>query len=240
MAKHGKKYLAAAAKVDPNHGYAPDEAVALVKQTSITSFDGTVEVHMRLGVDPRHADQQVRDVVVLPHGLGKSVRVLVFAQSEGAALAREAGADVVADDDETLAKIQAGWTDFDVAIATPDVMGKVGRLGRVLGPRGLMPNPKAGTVVPAQDLPRVIRESKAGRVEFRVDKTSNVHVPIGKISFDEKQLYDNLGALMEAVKKARPSASKGTYIKRITLTSTMGPGIKLDPTQAQSMEEAHE
>jgi len=240
MAKHGKKYLAAAAKVDPNHGYAPDEAVALVKQTSITSFDGTVEVHMRLGVDPRHADQQVRDVVVLPHGLGKSVRVLVFAQSEGATLAREAGADVVADDDETLAKIQAGWTDFDVAIATPDVMGKVGRLGRVLGPRGLMPNPKAGTVVPAQDLPRVIRESKAGRVEFRVDKTSNVHVPIGKISFDEKQLYDNLGALMEAVKKARPSASKGTYIKRITLTSTMGPGIKLDPTQAQSMEETHE
>jgi large subunit ribosomal protein L1 len=239
MAKHGKKYLAAAAKVDPNHWYAPDEAVALVKQTSITSFDGTVEVHMRLGVDPRHADQQVRDVVVLPHGLGKSVRVLVFAQSEGAALAREAGADVVADDDETLAKIQAGWTEFDVAIATPDVMGKVGRLGRVLGPRGLMPNPKAGTVVPAQDLPRVIRESKAGRVEFRVDKTSNVHVPIGKISFDEKQLYDNLGALMEAVKKARPSASKGTYIKRITLTSTMGPGIKLDPTQAQSME-AHE
>jgi large subunit ribosomal protein L1 len=239
MAKHGKKYLAAAAKVDPNHWYAPDEAVALVKQTSITSFDGTVEVHMRLGVDPRHADQQVRDVVVLPHGLGKSVRVLVFAQSEGAALAREAGADVVADDDETLAKIQAGWTEFDVAIATPDVMGKVGRLGRVLGPRGLMPNPKAGTVVPAQDLPRVIRESKAGRVEFRVDKTSNVHVPIGKISFDEKQLFDNLGALMEAVKKARPSASKGTYIKRITLTSTMGPGIKLDPTQAQSME-AHE
>jgi large subunit ribosomal protein L1 len=239
MAKHGKKYLAAAAKVDPNHWYAPDEAVALVKQTSITSFDGTVEVHMRLGVDPRHADQQVRDVVVLPHGLGKSVRVLVFAQSEGAALAREAGADVVADDDETLAKIQAGWTEFDVAIATPDVMGKVGRLGRVLGPRGLMPNPKAGTVVPAQDLPRVIRESKAGRVEFRVDKTSNVHVPIGKVSFGEEQLYDNLGALMEAVKKARPSASKGTYLKRITLTSTMGPGIKLDPTQAQSME-AHE
>jgi len=236
MAKHGKKYLAAAAKVDPNHWYAPDEAVALVKQTSITSFDGTVEVHMRLGVDPRHADQQVRDVVVLPRGLGKSVRVLVFAQSEGAALAREAGADVVADDDETLAKIQAGWTEFDVAIATPDVMGKVGRLGRVLGPRGLMPNPKAGTVVPAQDLPRVIRESKAGRVEFRVDKTSNVHVPIGKISFGEKQLYDNLGALMEAIKKARPSASKGTFIKRITLTSTMGPGIKLDPTQAQSME----
>jgi large subunit ribosomal protein L1 len=157
MAKHGKKYLAAAAKVDPNQAYAPETAVALVKETSITKFDGTVEVHMRLGVDPRHADQQVRDVVVLPHGLGKTVRVLVFAQGEGATLARDGGADVVADDDETLTRIQQGWTEFDVAIATPDVMGKVGRLGRVLGPRGLMPNPKAGTVVPAEDLPRVIR-----------------------------------------------------------------------------------
>lgn len=236
MAKHGKKYLAAAAKVERDHWYTPAEAVALVKETSITNFDATVELHMRLGVDPRHADQQVRDVVVLPHGLGKSVRVLVFAQGEGAALAREAGADVVADDDQTLAKIQAGWTEFDVAISTPDVMGKVGRLGRVLGPRGLMPNPKAGTVVPAEDLPRVIREAKAGRVEFRVDKTSNLHVPIGKASFDEKKLYENLAALMEAVKKARPAAAKGTYIKRITLTTTMGPGIKLDPIQAQSME----
>jgi large subunit ribosomal protein L1 len=236
MAKHGKKYLAAAAKVDPNQAYDPAIAVGLVKETSITKFDGTVEVHMRLGVDPRHADQQVRDVVVLPNGLGKTVRVLVFAQGEGAALAREAGADVVADDDETLARIQQGWTEFDVAIATPDVMGKVGRLGRVLGPRGLMPNPKAGTVVPAEDLPRVIREAKAGRVEFRVDKTSNLHVPIGKVSFEQKKLYENLAALMEAVKKARPSAAKGTYIKRITLTSTMGPGIKLDPVQAQNME----
>lgn len=236
MAKHGKKYLTAAAKIDQNKNYDPAEAVALVKDTSITKFDGTVEVHLRLGVDPRHADQQVRDVVVLPNGLGKSVRVLVFAQGEGATLAREAGADVVADDDETLSRIQGGWTDFDVAIATPDVMGKVGRLGRVLGPRGLMPNPKAGTVVPAEDLPRVIHESKAGRVEFRVDKTSNLHVPIGKISFDQKKLYENLAALMEAIKKAKPSAAKGTYIKRITLTSTMGPGIKLDPIQAQSME----
>jgi large subunit ribosomal protein L1 len=236
MAKHGKKYLAAAAKVDPNQAYAPETAVALVRETSITKFDGTVEVHMRLGVDPRHADQQVRDVVVLPHGLGKTVRVLVFAQGEGATLARDGGADVVADDDETLTRIQQGWTEFDVAIATPDVMGKVGRLGRVLGPRGLMPNPKAGTVVPAEDLPRVIREAKAGRVEFRVDKTSNLHVPIGKVSFEQKKLFENLAALMEAVKKARPSAAKGIYIKRITLTSTMGPGIKLDPTQAQSME----
>jgi large subunit ribosomal protein L1 len=235
MAKHGKKYLAALAKVDINHWYTPEEAVALVKETHFVNFDSTVEVHMRLGVDPRHADQQVRDVVVLPHGLGKSVRVLVFAQGDGATLAREAGADVVADDDETIAKIQAGWTDFDVAIATPDLMGKVGRLGRVLGPRGLMPNPKAGTVVPAEDLPRVINESKAGRVEFRVDKTANLHIPIGKASFAEKQLYENLAALMEAIKKARPASVKGAFIKRITLTSTMGPGIKLDPNQAQSM-----
>jgi len=236
MAKHGKKYLAAAAKVDENRAYPPAEAVALVKDTHFTKFDSTVEIHLRLGVDPRHADQQVRDVVVLPHGLGKAVRVLVFAQGEGATLAREAGADFVADDDEALARIQGGWTDFDVAIATPDLMGKVGRLGRVLGPRGLMPNPKAGTVVPAEDLPRVINESKAGRVEFRVDKTANLHVPIGKASFTKEQLYDNLAALMEAIKKARPATAKGSYIRRITLTSTMGPGIKLDLTQAQSMD----
>ncbi len=186
MSKQGKKYLAAAAKVDRGQNYTPDEAIALAKQTSITSFDSTVELHIRLGVDPRHADQQVRDVVVLPHGLGKSVRVLVFAQSDGAALAREAGADIVADDDETIAKIQGGWTEFDVAIATPDMMGKVGRLGRILGPRGLMPNPKAGTVVAPEDIPRVVNESKAGRVEFRTDKTANLHVPIGKVSFSEK------------------------------------------------------
>lgn len=235
MAKHGKKYLAALAQVEQDRFYTPEEAVALAKETTITKFDSTVEVHMRLGVDPRHADQQVRDVCVLPHGLGKTVRVLVFAQAEGATLAREAGADFVADDDEMINKIQAGWTDFDVAIATPDMMGKAGRLGRVLGPRGLMPNPKAGTVVPAEDLPRVIEEAKAGRVEFRVDKTSNLHVPIGKASFSAKQLYDNLAALMDAVKKARPAAAKGTYIKRVTLTTTMGPGIKMDPIQAQNM-----
>ncbi len=236
MSKHGKKYQAAAAKVDRTKEYSPSEAVALAKETSTTSFDATVELHIRLGVDPRHADQQVRDVVVLPHGLGKTVRVLVFAQGEGASLAREAGADMVADDDETIAKIQAGWTDFDVAIATPDMMGKVGRLGRILGPRGLMPNPKAGTVVPAEDIPRVVNESKAGRVEFRVDKTANLHVPIGKVSFDEGMLYDNLAALMEGVKKARPASSKGTYIRRITLTTTMGPGIKIDANQSQVME----
>lgn len=235
MTKHGKKYLAAAAKVDPNKAYTSEEAVALVKETSISKFDGTVEVHIRLGVDPRHADQQVRDVVVLPHGLGKTVRVMVFAQGEGATLARNAGADFVADDNETIAKIQGGWTDFDVAIATQDMMGQVGRLGKVLGPRGLMPSPKAGTVVSAEDLPRVIEEAKAGRVEFRVDKTANLHVPIGKVSFDQKQLFENFSALMEAVRKARPASTKGIYVRRITLTSTMGPGIKVDPAQAQSL-----
>lgn len=235
MAKHGKQYLAALAKIDGEKAYTPREAVALAKETSYVKFDSTVEVHIRLGVDPRHADQQVRDVVVLPHGLGKTVRVIVFAQGEGAQAAREAGADYVADDDELIQKIQGGWTDFDVAIATPDMMGKVGRLGRILGPRGLMPNPRAGTVVPAEDIQRVIEESKAGRVEFRVDRTSNLHIPIGKVSFDEKKLYENLAALMDAIKKARPAAAKGTYVRRVTVTTTMGPGIKVDPLQAQSM-----
>jgi large subunit ribosomal protein L1 len=236
MPKHGKKYMAASAKVDRNQLYTPADAIALAKDTSTVGFDATVEVHFRLGVDPRHADQQVRDVVVLPHGLGKTVRVLVFAQGDGANIARESGADFVADDDAFITRIQGGWTDFDVAIATPDMMGKVGRLGRILGPRGLMPNPKAGTVVPAEDIARVVRESKAGRVEFRVDKTSNLHVPIGKVSFPQEKLYDNLAALMEAVKKAKPAAAKGTYIKRVTLTTTMGPGVKVDPVQSQSME----
>ena len=238
MAKHGKKYLAAAAKVDRDREYNPQEAIALVKETSITSFDATIELHIRLGIDPRHADQQVRSVVVLPHGTGKTVRVVVFAQGDGATLAREVGADYVADDDELIKKIQNGWTDFDVAIATPDMMGKVGRLGRVLGPRGLMPNPKAGTVVSAEDIPRVVNESKAGRVEFRVDKTSNLHVSIGKVSFDEIQIYENMTALMEAVKKARPASSKGTYVRRVTLTTTMGPGIKVDPIQSLAMEDS--
>ncbi len=236
MTKHGKKFNKAAEQVDPTALYNPAQAISLVKKNAFAKFDETVEVHLRLGVDPRHADQQVRDVVVLPHGLGKTVRVLVFAQGEGAALAREAGADHVADSDEMVNKIQAGWTDFDVAIATPDMMGKVGRLGRVLGPRGLMPNPKAGTVVPAEDLPRVINESKAGRVEFRVDKTANIHVPIGKASFDEKMLYENLAIFMEAIKRARPAAAKGIYIRRVSICSTMGPGVRVDPNLAQSME----
>lgn len=236
MAKHGKKYLAAKAKIDPEKNYNPKEAIALVKETSTTSFDATVEIHLRMGLDPRQADQMVRDVVVLPNGLGKTIRVLVFAQGEGAAKAQEAGADYIADSDEMINKIQGGWTDFDVAIATPDMMGKAGRLGRVLGPRGLMPNPKAGTVVPAEDLPRVIKEAKAGRVEFRLDKTANLHVPIGKVSFEQGKLYENLYALMEAIKRAKPAAAKGTYIRRATLTSTMGPGIKLDTNQVQVME----
>ena len=235
MAKHGKKNLAAREKVVIGQTYSPREALELVKETSITNFDATVEVHMRMGLDPRQADQQVRDVVVLPNGLGKTVRILVFAQGEGARLAQEAGADYVADSDEWINKIQAGFTDFDVAIATPDMMGKAGRLGRVLGPRGLMPNPKAGTVVNPEDLPRAIQEAKAGRVEFRLDKTANLHVPIGKVSFEAEKLYDNLGALMDAIKKARPAAAKGSYIRRITLSSTMGPGIKVDLNSAMNM-----
>jgi len=207
MSKHGKKYNQALAKIDREKIYQPEEAIALAKETSSTNFDATVELHIRLGVDTRHADQQVRDVVVLPHGLGKTVRVLVFAQAEGAAAAREAGADNVADDDEMIKKIQDGWTDFDVAIATPDMMGQVGRLGRVLGPRGLMPNPKAGTVVAPEDIGRAVNEAKAGRVEFRTDKTANLHVPIGKVSFAE-----------------------------VTITTTMGPGIRIDPLQSMAMD----
>jgi large subunit ribosomal protein L1 len=235
MAKHGKKYIAARAKVDNNTFYEPVKAVELAKETSYSKFDATVEVHLRMGLDPRQADQQVRDVVVLPNGLGKTVRVLVFAQGEGATRANEAGADFVADSDEWIAKIQGGWTDFDVAIATPDMMSKAGRLGRVLGPRGLMPNPKAGTVVPAEDLPRVIRDAKAGRVEFRLDKTANIHVPIGKASFTVEKLTENLDALMDAIKKAKPSGAKGSYIRRITIAATMGPGVKVDSLLAQTM-----
>jgi large subunit ribosomal protein L1 len=231
MRKHGKNYREQATKVDQDKNYAPKEAVALAKATSYAKFNATVETHIRLGVDPKHADQNVRDVVVLPHGLGKTVRVLVFADGEGARLAKDNGADYVADDD-LIKKIQEGWSEFDVAIATPEQMGKVGRLGRVLGPRGLMPNPKTGTVVPVTDLPRVIKESKAGRVEFRVDKTGNLHVPIGKVSFSEQQLYDNFTALMTAVVKAKPASAKGTYLRKVVVTTTMGPGVKVDALAA--------
>ena len=238
MPKQGKNYRAAMARVVIEKQYPPREAVARAKVDAAQVGHVVVEVHMRTALDPRQADQQVRDVVVLPNGLGKTVRVLVFAAGEGAAAARAAGADVVADDDETLKKIEGGMTDFDVAIATPDVMGRVGRLGRVLGPRGLMPNPKAGTVVPAQDIGRAIREAKAGRVEFRLDKTANIHVVIGKASFTAEKLYENFAALMEAINKARPSGAKGVYIKRIVVNATMGPGIKVDPNAALSVEAA--
>ena len=231
MHKYGKKYREQVAKIEPNKAYEPAQAIALARATSYAKFNATMEVHMHLGVDPKHADQNVRDVVVLPHGLGKVVRVLVFADGEGGRLAQEAGADIIADD-ETIKRIQEGWAEFDVAVATPEMMGKVGRLGRVLGPRGLMPNPKTGTVVPAADLPRAIRESKAGRVEFRVDKTGNLHVPIGKVSFTEAQLTDNLAALMQAVMKAKPASAKGVYLKKVVVTATMGPGVRVDANSA--------
>ena len=233
MPKRGRKYEEAAAKIDRSKLYSRKEAVDLLKETVTTKFDPTVEVHARLGVDPRHADQQVRDVVVLPHGLGKSVRVLVFAEGEDATRAEEAGADIIADA-ETIKKIQDGWTDFDVAIAVPSMMGQVGRLGRVLGPRGLMPNPRAGTVAPGEDLPRLIEEAKAGRVEFRIDRTSNIHAPFGKASFSEEQLLDNLQVILDSIKRARPASAKGAYVKTLTLTNTMGPGIKVDPSEALS------
>ena len=231
MPKRGRKYLSVVSKVDRDKYYTRDEAIKLIKETVYTKFDPTVEVHMRLGVDPRHADQQVRDVVNLPHGLGKTVRVLVFAEGEDARLAQEAGADIIADD-EVIKNIQNGWTDFDVAIAVPSMMGKVGRLGRILGPRGLMPNPRAGTVAPGSDLHRLIQESKAGRVEFRVDRTANLHAPIGKASFSEVQLRENLQSFLDAVRRARPSAVKGAYVRKITLANTMGPGIHVDTLEA--------
>lgn len=236
MPKRGKKYKEAVAKVDRLKLYEPREALDLLKEISYTKFDATVEVHMRLGVDPRHADQQVRGVVLYPHGLGKTVRVLVFAQGEAARIAANAGADYVADDDEWIKKIQDGWVDFDVALAVPEMMGKVGRLGRVLGPRGLMPSPKAGTIAQEEDLPRLIQEAKAGRIDFRVDRTSNVHVPIGKVSFDTDTLLDNMAAFLDVVKKARPPAAKGTFIRRVTVTDSMGPGIRVDPIAAQALE----
>jgi large subunit ribosomal protein L1 len=238
MPKRGKKYKEAAAKVDRLKLYSPKEAIELLKEIGYANFDATVEVHVRLGVDPRHSDQQVRGVVLYPHGLGKTVRVLVFAQGDAARAATEAGADYIADDDEMIQKIQGGWVDFDVALAVPEMMGKVGRLGRVLGPRGLMPSPKAGTIAQADDLPRLIGEAKAGRVDFRVDKTSNLHVPIGKVSFDSDKLLENLVAFFDVVKKARPPAAKGTYVRKVTITDTMGPGIKVDPVALQALEVA--
>ena len=234
MAQHSKRYRALQEKVDRTQSYSPSEGLALVKQTATAKFDETVEVHLRMGVDPRYADQQVRGVVTLPGGTGREVKIVVFAGPDGQALATQAGADYVGAED-LAARIEKGWTDFDIVLATPDMMRVVGKLGRVLGPRGLMPSPKTGRILPAEDLPRVIDEARLGRVEFRVDKTSNIHVPIGKASFDEQKLLKNLAALMEAIVAARPATLKGIYILRATLTSTMGPGVKLDVAAASAL-----
>jgi len=236
MAKHGKNYREAFDKVDRSKKYTPLEAVTLVKELAYAKFDETLEIHVRLGVDPRHADQIIRDLVNLPHGLGKTVSVLVFAQGEDAAKAREAGADYIADGDDMINKIEGGWFDFDIALATPNMMGKVGKLGPVLGPRGMMPNPKAGTMIPGEDLPRVIEEAKSGRIEYRVDKTANIHVPIGKVSFSAEQLHDNMSALMESLVSNRPASLKGQYIKKVVVSASMGPGIIVDPVLAAEME----
>jgi len=238
MAKHGKKYLEAAKKVDEDRYYTPLEAVKLVKEVSYTGFDGTVELHLRTGLDPRQSDQQIRGVVRLPHGLGKVTRVLVFAVGEAAQIAEQAGADYVVGDDESIQRIMDGWVDFDVTVAVPDMMRKVGRLGRVLGRRGLMPTPKTGTVVQPEDLPRVIDEAKAGRVEYRLDRSGNIHCAIGKVSFTEEQLLGNLSALMETIRRAKPSGAKGTYIRRVTLAPSMGPGVRVDATAALELETA--
>jgi large subunit ribosomal protein L1 len=225
--RHGKKYQEVAKLIEPGKAYTPEEAVALAKKTSYVSFDATVEMHMKMGVDPRHADQQVRSVALLPQGLGKQVRVLVFAQGEAYTVATQAGADFAGSDD-LIKRVEEGWFDFDVAIATPDMMGKVGRLGRYLGRRGLMPNPKSGTIVQTQDIPRAIREARLGRVEFRLDRTAIIHVPIGKVSFESPALLENLLAMVDAVQKAKPTGARGQFFRSIYVTTAMGPGIKLD------------
>jgi large subunit ribosomal protein L1 len=224
MPKHGKKFREAQARVPAGEGLSPVDAVNLVKELSFAKFDETVEAAVRLGVDPRHADQIVRGAVVLPHGTGKTARVLVIAQGDRAREAEEAGADFVGT--EYVQKIKDGWLDFDVAVATPDMMGQVGQLGRILGPRGLMPTPKAGTVT--MDVARAVREIKAGKIEFRVDRTGNVHVPIGKVSFEPQKLEENLSAFMDTVLRAKPSAAKGQYVRGLTVSSTMGPGVAVD------------
>jgi large subunit ribosomal protein L1 len=225
MAKHGKKYRAAAELIEAERRYEIGEAVELVPKVSISEFDGTVELHLRLGVDPRHADQLVRGTVVLPHGSGRATRVIVFAQGEKAQEALRGGADDVGGED-LVKKIDAGWFEFDVAIATPDMMGMVGRLGKKLGPRGLMPNPKSGTVT--FDIERAVSEVKSGRVEFKVDRAGIVHVPVGKVSFSADQLQANVATLVDAVNRAKPSGAKGTYMRTLTLAPTMGPGVRVD------------
>ena len=236
MPKHGKKYEKALQLVDKDRAYAPEEAIRLAKEARFAKFDETVEIHIRTGLDPRHADQQVRSTTVLPNGLGKTVRVLVFAEGDAAREATAAGAEFVGSDD-LINRIQGeGWTDFDVAIAQRELMGKVGRLGRVLGPRGLMPNPRSGTVVDGDDIAKAVREAKAGRVEFRLDRTALLHVPIGKASFEDGALLENLSTLMQAINNAKPSGAKGQYIRNVTLTTTMGPGIRLDLGQTLALQ----
>ncbi len=234
MANRGKKYQDAAKLVDRTKEYDPKDAVELAKKTAYANFDETVELHLNMGLDPRHADQQVRGVASLPHGLGKTVKVLVFTQGEAVKTAEEAGADYVGGDD-IVKNIEDGWLDFDVAIATPDVMGKVSKLGKILGRRGLMPNPKSGTIVPPQDLPKAISDVRKGRVDFRLDKTAVIHLPVGKLSFDDDRLLGNLAALIEAVLRAKPSGAKGQYIKSAFLSTSMGPGIKLDVKATQEL-----
>ncbi len=226
MAREGKKYKESAKLVDRERLYEPEEAVSLLKQTAKAKFDETVDVAVRLGVDPRHADQMVRGAVVLPHGIGKEVRVLVFAKGEKAKEAEAAGADIVGAED-IVEKIQGGWLEFDVAVATPDMMGMVGRLGKILGPKGLMPNPKTGTVT--FEVAKAIKEIKAGKIEYRTEKTGIVHAPIGKVSFSEDKILDNYYTLMEALIRAKPAAAKGQYIRSVTMSATMGPGIRIHP-----------
>jgi large subunit ribosomal protein L1 len=234
MVRAGKRYAEALGLVDGDRGYEPQEAVALAKRTATAKFDETVELHLRIGADPRHADQLVRGVSVLPHGVGKPVRVVVFTQGEAVTAAEQAGADFAGGDD-LIKKIEGGWTDFDVSIATPDMMGRVGRLGRILGRKGLMPNPRTGTVVQAEDIPRVIEEAKKGRVEYRMDRNALIHVAIGKASFEESQLLDNLTVIMDNIVRARPSGVKGQYIRSIYLTTTMGPSIPLEVAGATAL-----
>ena len=227
MARHGKNYQEAVKLVDKTGTYSPQEAIELAKRVAHARFDETVELHLQMGVDPRNASQQVRGVALMPHGLGKKVRVLVFAQGEAERIASAAGADFVGSDD-LIKKIEGGWLDFDTAMATPDMMGRVGKLGKMLGRRGLMPNPKSGTVVAADDLPRVIGDARKGRVEFKLDRTAIIHVSLGKVSFEADKLLDNLTAVIEAVVKAKPSGVKGQYVRTASLATTMGPGIRLD------------
>ena len=237
MAKHGKNYQQAVKLLDRTKTYPPQEAIELAKKMVHTRFDETAELHLRMGVDPRNASQQVRGVALLPHGLGKKVNVLVFAQGEARKIAETAGADFIGGDD-LIKKIEDGWLEFDTAVATPDMMSKVSKLGKILGRKGLMPNPKSGTVVAPPDLPRVISDARKGRVEFRLDRTAIIHVPLGKVSFEDDKLLDNLVAVIEAVVKAKPSGAKGQYIKTASLTTTMGPGIRLDLKQILSLASA--